>query len=133
MLEKETITYIAELFLMYVELVLSDVQLVKLKKNNVFNRKYEDMMKVFWSNCKSEDIIKILFLSERHSKPDLELKYYEKSCRNPKTLGENISSSSNITLNDGNHRSSLSKMFYEKCFLKNLAIQTGKHCTGVSF
>ena len=80
------------------------------------------MMKVFWSNCKSEDIIKVLFLSKRHSKPALELKYYEKTGRNPKKLGKNISSSFNITLNDGNHRSSLSQMFYKKCFLKNLAI-----------
>ena len=78
-------------------------------------------MKVFWSNCKSEDIRKVL-LSKRHSKPALELKYYEKSGRNPRKLGENISSSFNITLNDDNHRSSLSQMFYKKCFLKNLAI-----------
>ena len=80
------------------------------------------MMKVFWSNCKSEDIIKVLFLSKRHSKPALELKYYEKSGRNPKKLGENISSSFNITLNDGNDRISLSQMFYKKFFLKNWVI-----------
>ena len=79
-------------------------------------------MKVFWNNCKSEDIRKVLFLSKRHSKPALELKYYEKSGRNPRKLGENISSSFNITLNDDNHRSSLSQMFYKKCFFKNLAI-----------
>ena len=46
------------------------------------------MMKVFWSNCKSEDIIKVLFLSKRHFKPALELKYYEKGGRNPKILGK---------------------------------------------
>ena len=80
------------------------------------------MMKVFWSNCKSEDLIKVLFLSKKHSKPALELKYCEKSGRNPKKLGGNTSSSFNFTLNDGNHGSSLSQMFYKKCLLKNLAI-----------
>ena len=80
------------------------------------------MMKVFWSICKFEDIIKVLFLSKSHSKPALELKYYEKGGRNPKKFGQNISSSFNITLNDDNHRSSLSQMFYKKYFLKNLAI-----------
>ena len=49
-------------------------------------------MKVFWSNCISEDTIKVLFLSKRHSKPALELKYYEKSGRNPKKNRGNISS-----------------------------------------
>ena len=38
-----------------------------------------------------------VFLSKRHSKPALELKYYEKSGRSPKEIGENISSSSVIT------------------------------------
>ena len=76
------------------------------------------MMKVFWSNCKSEDIIKVLLLSKKHGKPALKLKYYEKSGRNPKILGENISSSFNITLTDGNYRSSLSQMFYKKYSLK---------------
>ena len=79
-------------------------------------------MKVFWSNCKSKEIIKVLFLSKRHAKPVLELKYYEKSGQNPKKLGGNISNLFNITLNDGNHTCSLSQMFYKKCFLKNLAI-----------
>ena len=63
-----------------------------------------------------------VFLSKRHSKPALELKYYEKSGRNPKKIGENISSSFKITLNDGNHRSSLSQMFSKKCFLKKFVI-----------
>ena len=92
---------------------------LKLKKNNVVNCKYKDMMKVF--------------LSKRHSKPILELKYYKKSGRNPKEIRENISSSFKITLNDGNHRSSLSQMFSNKCFLKNFVMLTGKHCVGVSF
>ena len=38
---------------------------LKLKKNNVANCKYKDTMKVWFS--------------KRHSKPALELKYYEKS------------------------------------------------------
>lgn len=65
---------------------------LKLKENNVVNCKYKDVMKVFWSNCISEDTIKVLFLSKKHSKPALELKYYEKSGRNPKKYRENISS-----------------------------------------
>ena len=79
------------------------------------------MMKVFWSNFKSEDIIKVLFLCKRHPKPALEPKCYEKSGWNPKKLRENVSSSFNITFTDGNHRSSLSQIFYKKYFLKNLA------------
>ena len=61
---------------------------LKLKKNDVVNCKYKDMMKVFWSICKSEDLMKVLFLSKRHSKPALARKYYEKSGQNPKKLGE---------------------------------------------
>ena len=74
------------------------------------------MMKVFWSNCKSEDKIKVLFLSQRHSKPALELKYYEENGQNPKKLGENISISFTITLNDSNHKRKLSQMFHKKMF-----------------
>ena len=98
---------------------------LKLKKNNFVNSKYKEIMKIFWSNSKSEDIIKVLFLSKRLSKLALELKYYEKNGRNPKKLGENISSSFTITLNDGNHKKKLSQMFYKKGFPKNLAIEAG--------